>query len=198
MNLTPKPIHQNYPTKNSFGESLPTKNSSGYVLGRRGLERLDLLLLAIEALDLNGSQSMLWTSNKLGLTEYFPNHVEIWKCRCHNPMRKSSRRGPLNSDCSEALILLTSTMAERLYPSLRMLISSKEPLSIHEQRWNLFNRRIKELIEERMNKRRGAVQKLLYSEMSEPILRQLVFSLALSVGSGGVDRLRSSLLDSTV
>ena len=34
---------------------------SGVRLGRRGVERLDLLLLTIEALDLNGGEAMLWS-----------------------------------------------------------------------------------------------------------------------------------------
>ena len=99
----------------SFGSNL--------VLGRRALERLDLLLIVVEALDLNGSQGMLWTAKKVGLDNHFPNHVEIWKYRCHNPLRKATRRGLLATSDSNALILLICCMSERLYPLLRQLIS---------------------------------------------------------------------------
>ena len=58
---------------------------SGVRLSRRGVERLDLLLLTAEALDLNGGEAMLWTSHQLGLQAQFPNRVELWKRRCHNP-----------------------------------------------------------------------------------------------------------------
>ena len=62
-------------------------------LPRRGIERLDLLLLSVEALDLNGGEAMVWMSEQLGFTDRFPNRVELWKSRCHNPLRRTTRRG---------------------------------------------------------------------------------------------------------
>ena len=56
------------------------------VLGRRALERLDLLLLTLESLDLNGGESTLWATRQLGFETVFPNRVELWKRRCHNPL----------------------------------------------------------------------------------------------------------------
>ena len=44
----------------------------GARLGRRGVERLDLLLLTIEALDLNAGEFMLWTSHQMGCNPSFP------------------------------------------------------------------------------------------------------------------------------
>ena len=41
----------------------------GARLSRRGVERLDLLLLTIEALDLNGGEAMVWTSQQMGLQQ---------------------------------------------------------------------------------------------------------------------------------
>ena len=172
-------------------------HSSHIALGRRGLERLDLLLLVIEALDLNGSQSMLWTSKKLGLQPLLPNHVEIWKYRCHNPLRRAARRGTLEPQISDALILLICSMSDRLYPRLRQLISSNEPKEKNLERWNQLYDRLNQLISQRFNQRRGAVQKLLSLEGSDVFLRQLIISLAFSSGPGGFNRLRASLLDST-
>jgi hypothetical protein len=48
-----------------------------------------------------------------------------------------------------------------------------------------------------MNPRRGAVQRMLDPEQSRPLQKQLVLTLALAAGTGGVDRLRASLLDPT-
>ena len=48
-----------------------------------------------------------------------------------------------------------------------------------------------------MNPRRGAVQRLLKQEQSQPIQQELVLTLALAAGDGGIDRLRASLLDPT-
>ncbi len=190
--------------KNSNHQFLPgsneqlQNNSDRYtssVISRRGLERIDLLLLAIEAIDLNGSQSMVWTSKSLGLESQFPNHVELWKCRCHNPLRKTTRRGPLKSLDSDALILLICSMSERLYPRLRQLISSNEPTDQTNERWLSLSIRFTDLVSQRLNTRRGAVQRILSDENTELIIRQLVRTLSLSVGYGGVNRLKASLFD---
>ena len=78
--------------------SAPTDgaHTDGARLSRRGVERLDLLLLTIEALDLNGGEAMVWTSQQLGLQAQFPNRVELWKRRCHNPLRRTTRRDQLD------------------------------------------------------------------------------------------------------
>jgi predicted component of type VI protein secretion system len=88
-------------------------------------------------------------------------------------------------------------MADRLYPMLHQLLSSREPAALTEQRWALVGQRLRDLVAERMNLRRGSVQKLLQDEQGASIQRQLVFTLALAAGPGGVDRLRASLEDPT-
>jgi hypothetical protein len=166
-------------------------------LSRRGFERLDLLLLTVEALDLNGGEAMLWATQQLGFSELFPNRVELWKRRCHNPLRRSTRRGVVSGAETEALIRLLCAMADRLYPLLHQLLSSREPEALSQQRWDLLDQRLRDLVAERMNPRRGAVQRMLDPEQSRPLQKQLVLTRALAAGSGGVDRLRASLLDPT-
>ena len=171
--------------------------ATGPRLSRRGLERLDLLLLAVEALDLNGGEAMLWMSEQLGFTTLFPNRVEFWKRRCTNPLRRTTRRDPLAPAESEALIRILCGMADRLYPLLRALLTSAEPPEITQQRWGLFQARLAELVRERMNPRRGGVHNLLDPEAGFPLRRQLIQTLALAAGEGGVERLRASLLDAS-
>jgi hypothetical protein len=166
-------------------------------LSRRGFERLDLLLLTVEALDLNGGEAMLWATQQLGFSDLFPNRVELWKRRCHNPLRRSTRRGVVSGAETEALIRLLCAMADRLYPLLHQLLSSREPEALSQQRWDLLDQRLRDLVAERMNPRRGAVQRMLDPEQSRPLQKQLVLTLALAAGGGGVDRLRASLLDPT-
>ena len=166
-------------------------------LGRRGFERLDLLLLTVEALDLNGGEAMVWATQQLGFSDLFPNRVELWKRRCHNPLRRSTRRGSVTSKETDALIQLLCAMADRLYPLLHQLLSRQEPEELTSQRWALLDQRLRALVTERMNPQRGAVQRLLDLEQSAPLQRQLVRSLALCSGAGGVDRMRASLLDPT-
>ncbi|WP_396102394.1 DUF3038 domain-containing protein [Cyanobium sp. Morenito 9A2] len=164
-------------------------------LPRRGLERLDLLLLCVEALDLNGGEAMIWMSEQLGFATLFPNRVELWKRRCTNPLRRATRRGQLEPLESDALIRILCAMAERLYPLLRQLLSSNEPESVTAERWGLFQARLADLVAERLNLRRGGVQRLLHAEQGHQLARQLVRALSLSAGVGGFERLRASLLD---
>jgi len=172
--------------------------STGPTLPRRGLERLDLMLLCLEALDLNGGEALVWLSNSLGFGSRFPNRVELWKRRCHNPMRRACRRGDLEIDDAEALMRILCGMAERLYPMVRTLLSDAEPAELTAQRWELFEGRFTELLKERMNPRRSSVQKLLDPLEGAAERRYLVQSLALVAGAGGFERLRASLLDAAL
>lgn len=173
----------------------PAAEQPAGALPRRGLERLDLLLLCLEALDLNGGEAMVWMSEQLGFTAYFPNRVELWKRRCHNPLRRVCRRGSLSSQESDALIRILCQMAERLYPMLRSLLSSHEPADLQQQRWQLFHDRLSALVRERMNPRRSGVQQLLDPVSGQLALRALVRTLSLAAGVGGFERMRASLLD---
>jgi len=164
-------------------------------LPRRGIERLDLLLLSVEALDLNGGEAMVWMSEQMGFTDRFANRVELWKSRCHNPLRRTTRRGELAAADGDALIRILCALADRLYPVLRGLLSRAEAPEVLAQRWILFHDRLSELVKERMNPRRGGVQKLLDPKSCVTESHRLVQSLALASGAGGFERLKASLLD---
>lgn len=164
-------------------------------LPRRGLERLDLMLLCLEALDLNGGEAMVWMCEQLGYSAIFPSRVALWKGRCHNPLRRTCRRGSLDSRETEALIQILAAMADRLYPMLRSLLSSSDPPEVNSERWQLFQERLSELLRERMNLRRSGVHSLIDPLQGAQQRRALVRALALGAGSGGAERLRASLLD---
>jgi len=164
-------------------------------LSRRGLERLDLLLLCAEALDLNGGEAMVWLSEEMGLTDLFPNRVELWKRRCSNPLRRTTRRELLSEAEADGLIRILNALADRLYPMLRSLLSSAEPPQLSEQRWALFRSRLLELIKERFNPRRGGVQRLLDPQQGPQLCCELIQTMALSAGPGGFARLKASLMD---
>ncbi|MFN7678395.1 MAG: DUF3038 domain-containing protein [Cyanobacteriota bacterium] len=172
--------------------SLP---SAGPPLPRKGLERLDLLLLCVEALDLNGGETLVWMGHNLGFASLFPNRVSLWKLRCHNPLRRTCRRGSPEAVETEALIRLLCAMADRVYPMVRGLLSRHEPADRNEQHWRLFQERLSELLKERMNLRRSSVRALMDPEEGAEQRRSLIQTLALAAGDGGVDRLRASLMD---
>jgi hypothetical protein len=164
-------------------------------LPRQGLERLDLLLLCVEALDLNGGETLLWMGQHLGLAPLFPNRVALWKLRSHNPLRRACRRGAPEANETDGLIRLLCAMADRVYPIVRGLLSSREPAERNQQHWQLFQERLTELLRERMNVRRSSVQALMDPELGAAERRTLIQTLALAAGTGGVDRLRASLMD---
>ena len=164
-------------------------------LPRQGLERLDLLLLCVEALDLNGGETLLWMGQHLGFSSLFPDRVALWKLRSHNPLRRACRRGIPEGAETEALIQILCAMADRIYPMARGLLSSREPADLSRQHWDLFEGRLRELLRERMNTRRSSVQNLMDAEVGAEQRRALIQTLALAAGPGGVDRLRASLMD---
>ena len=151
-------------------------------LSRRGIERLDLMLLCAEALDLNGGEAMVWLSEEMGFTDLFPNRVELWKRRCSNPLRRNTRRASLKPEETDALIRILTALSERLYPMLRTLLSSAEPADLNAQRWDLFRARLRELVLERLNPRRGGVQRLLDPEQGPALSRELVQARGVAAG----------------
>jgi hypothetical protein len=86
-------------------------------------------------------------------------------------------------------------MADRIYPIVRGLLSSREPAEINQQHWDLFQQRLTELLRERMNVRRSSVQALMDPARGAAERRALIQTLALAAGNGGFDRLRASLMD---
>ena len=159
------------------------------------MERLDLLLLAIEALDLHGSEAMLWSCEQLELQQAFPDRVALWKSRCRNPIRRASRRGEWTAAEQQGLIQLVCSLSQRLYPMLRQLLSSGEPDELSQQRWALFAERYNDLIGERMNLKRGAVRQLLDEKSGAQRRREVVQTLAFCAGGAGMQRLETSLMD---
>ena len=166
-------------------------------INKRAFEKLDLLLLAIESLDNSASQEIMTAIKKLKLHKYFPNKVEVWKYRCHNPMRKTYRHVNQSRESIEPLISLLAYMAELFYPKIRQLLSTKDPHHVNEERWNEFNVRFNDLVQERLNIKRSIVRHFLYSN-KENRFRELVLTLALSSGEGGKKRLLASLLDPVI
>lgn len=138
---------------------------------------------------------MVWMCEQLGFSTLFPDRVALWKSRCHNPLRRVTRRGTLSELETDALIRILCTLAERLYPMLHQLLSSSEPEDLNEKRWSLFQGRLAELVNERMNPRRSSVQRLVDPALDRSVLRGLIQSLALGGGEGGFDRLKASLMD---
>jgi len=90
--------------------------TKGNQVSRQSIEKLDLLLLVLETIDLNGIQSLYALSNRLNLNNVLPNKITIWKLRNNNPLRKSYVTNNIKINEFDALIRITVEMSKYLYP----------------------------------------------------------------------------------
>ena len=168
---------------------------SGYLncfIAKDASRKLDFLILVIETLQINATNSLFLKAKNIGLSDEFTSRVQFWKIRCSNPLRKSHTFSSLSSEQIDSLVELISSMAENLYPLIRQLLSSKESKTLNQERWSLFTTRLKSLISERMNNQRSYIVSLL-SEDNNKLFRELLVILSLSCGEGGANRLKASL-----
>ncbi len=155
-------------------------------------KKLDFLILVIETLQINATDSIFMKAKNIGLSEVYSSRVQFWKIRCTNPLRTSYTYSSLSTEQIDSLVELISSMAENLYPIVRQLLSSKEPETLTNERWFIFSSRLKSLIKERMNLQRSFVNSLL-NDSSNSFFRELLVILSLSCGPAGASRLKSSL-----
>ena len=172
--------------------SASNESFDNYKICKDTPRRLDFLILVIETLQINATDSLLLKAKDIGLSDDFTSRVKFWKMRCTNPLRITHTFTSLSSDQIDSLVLLISSMAENLYPLIRQLLSSKESKVLNKERWYLFSTRLKSLISERMNNQRSYIEFVL-GEDSHQFFRELLVTLSLSCGEGGVNRLRASL-----
>ena len=136
-------------------------NYSNCIIASDAAKKLDFLILVIETLQINATDSILMKAKNIGLSVDFSNRVQFWKVRSSNPLRKSYSFTSLSSEQIDSLVELISSMADNLYPLIRQLLSSKESKTLNKERWLLFTTRLRSLIRERMNLQRGYISSLL-------------------------------------
>lgn len=103
-------------------ERLPDVLAEGSECPRRTRSELDLLLLAIEALDLAGSEAILAVAQELGLQTVLRHRVALWRLRSTNPMRRLNQRRPMRLPEAKALTIIICNLARRLTVVLRQLV----------------------------------------------------------------------------
>ena len=169
--------------------------SKGTRISREALQRLDLLLLALETIDLNGAESLYSLSGKLNLNKVIPNKVTIWKLRNNNPLRNSFTIININLEEFEALVKLTAEMAKFLYPYIRQILQSRDDFIRNPNAWNEFKNRYIELIRERFNTNSMKVKRLLDRNSNDEIINKILLTLALCISEDGFLKLRITLLN---
>ena len=169
--------------------------TKGNQVSRQTIEKLDLLLLILETIDLNGLQSLYSVSNRLKLNDVLPNKVSIWKLRNNNPLRKSFINNNIKSAEFDALIKITVELSRYLYPYMREILRSKEDPKNNSVIWNDFKKRFIELINERFNINNIRVKKLLNQTRNDEILVKSMLTLSLCISNEGYQKLKNFLLN---
>ncbi|WP_035985433.1 DUF3038 domain-containing protein [Leptolyngbya sp. KIOST-1] len=171
---------------------------------RRARIHLDLLLLAIEALDLGGGEAMLAISRELALEGLVKGRVHLWLLRGTNPMRRYSQRRPLQIEEAKALVIIICTLTRRLTVLVRQLLVGYQQLNDkqlspqHHFRLADYLSRFRSHFRARMNPRRAGVIAYSTDEKLDQLAIQLLQQLLLCSGVLGPQRLWSSLFDGEV
>ncbi|NES82514.1 MAG: DUF3038 domain-containing protein [Moorea sp. SIO2B7] len=186
-------------------ESLPDIPVSERGCSPRTKEHIDLILLALEALELGGSEYMLATAKQLELQQLIKNRVVLWRLRCTNPWRRSYTRNALRLDQAKALVVIASYRARQLTVLIRQLLFAEQqmrekqlPLE-HHFRLSEYLERFRAHFRSRMNPRRAKVASYIASEEKlNELALSLLSQLLFCTGTTGMQRFWISLFDGEV
>lgn len=171
---------------------------------KRARQQLDLLLLAIEALDLGGSEALLRTASELKLQPVVGDRVNLWRLRSTNPLRRNSQRQPLTLKEAKALTVITCHLARRLTATIRQLLLAHQQLQAKqlsfEHNFGLahYLERFKAHFHARMNPKRAAVVTYQDAEKINALALDLLSQLLFCTGTAGPQRLWASLFDGEI
>jgi hypothetical protein len=193
------------PSKPWLWDNLPNYPISVRGCSPRTAQEIDLLLLALEALELGSSERMLATAKDYNLTDIIPNRVVLWQVRCTNPWRRSYMRRYLELDQAKALTLIAAARSRQLTFLIRQLLLVEQQLRAKELplrqniRLGWYLGRFQAHFRSRMNPRRARIAEYLASpdqldELAIALLKKLLFA----TGTAGAQRLWCSLFDGEV
>lgn len=185
-------------------DTLPNPNLPTQDCPRRVRVDLDLLLLAIEALDVGGSEAILKSADQLELQAVIPGRVKLWLLRSTNPMRRQSQRTPLSVKEAKAFTVIIGSLAKRLEPLIRQLLMGYQQLvdkqlsPEHYFRLADYLKRFRSLFRSRMNPHRAGVIAYSTDEKLDELAMMLLNRLLFCSGTQGTQRLWNSLFDGEV
>ncbi|MDJ0569534.1 MAG: DUF3038 domain-containing protein [Pleurocapsa sp. MO_192.B19] len=167
--------------------------------------QIDLLLLALEALELGGSEQMLAMARQLEIDGIIKHRVNLWRLRCSNPWRRSYTRDYLSLDQAKALIIIAGYRAKELMVLIRQLLLAEQqmreknlPIENHF-RLSEYLERFRAHFRSRMNSRRARVSAYIASEEQlNKLALSLLNKLLFCTGTRGMQRVWFSLFDGEV
>lgn len=185
-------------------DSLPNPSVEERACPSRTRLQIDLILLAIEALEIGGSEAILAAAHDLELQEIIKNRVNLWRLRSTNPLRRSHTRRPLSLIEAKALVVIACYLARRLTVLIRQLLLAYQQMSDKqiplEQNLRLSNylERFKAHFRSRMNPRRSGVIAYSSDEKLDELALTLLGQLLFCTGTAGMQRFWISLFDGEV
>ncbi|MDX1977572.1 MAG: DUF3038 domain-containing protein [Pseudanabaenaceae cyanobacterium bins.68] len=158
---------------------------------------LDLLLVAIESIDLSAVEVMMLLLEQLNLTELIPTRVALWQLRCTNPLRKQARKAFIDWQEARALTAICAAIAKMLNTYIRLLVNTQaqaqqnriELLGL-QQNLALFN----DYIERFFSNYRSRMKAPLSRSEAEILAGNLLVQLLFCGGTAGEARLWQVLL----
>ncbi len=185
-------------------DSLPEPGIEGQVCPRTTSLQIDLMLLAIEALELGSSEAILAFAQELDLKGIIKDRVNLWRMRGTNPIRRAHIRRSLTIMEAKALVVITCYIARRLTVVIRQLLTIYQQMYEKqiplEQNLRLANylERFRAHFRSRMNPRRSGSMALTSDEKLDELAINLLGKLLFCTGTAGMQRFWISLFDGEV
>ncbi len=185
-------------------DTLPDPAIEGQGCPRRTRLEIDLILLAIEALELGGSEAILSFAEELELKGIIKDRVNLWRMRSSNPLRRAHMRRPLSIMEAKALVVIACYIARRLTVVIRQLLMIYQQMDEKqiplEQNLRLSNylERFRAHFRSRMSARRSGVMALTSDEKLDELAIHLLGQLLFCTGTAGMQRFWISLFDGEV
>lgn len=185
-------------------DTLPDPATEGQGCPRRTRVQIDLILLAIEALELGGSEAILAFAEELDLKGIIKDRVNLWRMRSSNPLRRAHMRRPLTIMEAKALVVIACYIARRLTVVIRQLLMIYQQMNEKqiplEQNLRLSNylERFRTHFKSRMSSRRSGILALNSDEKLDDLAINLLGQLLFCTGTAGMQRFWISLFDGEV
>ena len=174
------------------------------VCPRRTRMQIDLILLAIEALEVTVAPAIVQIIEQLQLQTVIPSRVALWQLRSANPLRRFSQRRTFSLEEAKALVLLAHSLCKRLTVVVRQLAmdcdrvrSQNLPLD-KEPRLAYYLQRFRTHFRSRMNPRRSAIVAYSNDDKLNELAANLLLQLLFCTGTAGAQRLWVAVLDGEI
>ncbi|GCE60775.1 MAG: DUF3038 domain-containing protein [Microcystis sp. 53598_E5] len=168
-------------------------------------QHIDLMLLALESLEVGAGEALLALCKELGLDKIVKNRIIFWRLRCTNPWRISYTLDRLTLDQAKALVIIASYRAKPLAISIRQLLLARQQMESKglpvDNNFLLseYLERFRSNFRSRMNPRRAKVSVYLADENAlNELALSLLDRLLFCTGTTGMQRFWISLFDGEI